>query len=200
MKKTVFGVAGGSALVVGLITANIADADSHSASAALATADGLEIGTVEFTTEDGRTDVRVVLEGAPGPDAFHGFHVHANDDDTASPGNGSGCVATSDPATSFLSADGHYNPTDETHSHHAGDMPVVYVNADGSVETQFTLDGIDAGDLDGKVVILHANPDNFANIPLGAEATQYMPGAEAEAFTAKTGNAGARVACGVIGA
>ena len=141
-----------------------------------------------------------MLDGAPGLDAFHGFHIHANDDDTATPGNGTGCVATSDPATSFLSADGHYNPTDETHSHHAGDMPVVYVNADGSVETQFTLDGIDAGDLDGKVVILHANPDNFANIPLGTEATQYTAGAEAEAATAKTGNAGPRVACGVIGA
>jgi Cu-Zn family superoxide dismutase len=200
MKKTVLGVAGGSALVIGLVTANIADADNHSASATLATADGLEIGTVEFTTEDGHTDVRVVLEGAPGVDAFHGFHIHANDDDSETPGNGGGCVATSDPATSFLSADGHYNPTDETHSHHAGDMPVVYVNADGSVETQFTLDGIDAGELDGRVVILHANPDNFANIPLGAEATQYTAGAEAEAATAKTGNAGPRLACGVISA
>ena len=200
MKKTVLGVAGGSALIVGLVAANIAGADNHSASATLATADGLEIGTVEFTTEDGHTDVRVVLEGAPGVDAFHGFHVHANDDDSATPGNGAGCVATSEPATSFLSADGHYNPTDETHSHHAGDMPVVYVNADGSVETQFTLDGIDAGELDGKVVILHANPDNFANIPLGTDATQYTAGEEAEAFTAKTGNAGARVACGIISA
>ena len=200
MKKIVLGVAGGSALVVGLVTANIADADNHSASATLATAEGLEIGTVEFTTEDGHTEVRVVLEGAPGVDAFHGFHIHANDDDSETPGNGTGCVATSDPATSFLSADGHYNPTSETHSHHAGDMPVVYVNADGSVETRFTLDGIDAADLNGKVVILHANPDNFANIPLGAEATQYTAGPEAEAATAKTGNAGPRVACGIISA
>ncbi|MDQ3544168.1 MAG: superoxide dismutase family protein [Actinomycetota bacterium] len=198
MNKTVLGIAGGSALVVGLITATIADADNHSASATLATAEGLEIGTVEFTTEDGHTEVRVTLEGAPGVDAFHGFHIHANDDDTATPGNGDGCIATDDPATSFLSADGHYNPTDETHSHHVGDMPVVYVNADGSVETRFRLDGIVPGELDGKVVILHANPDNFANIPLGTEATQYTAGAEAEAATAKTGNAGPRVACGVI--
>jgi len=198
MNKTVLGIAGGSALVVGLITATIADADNHSASAPLATAEGLEIGTVEFTTEDGHTEVRVTLEGAPGLDAFHGFHIHANDDDTATPGNGDGCIATDDPATSFLSADGHYNPTDETHSHHVGDMPVVYVNADGSVETRFRLDGIVPGELDGKVVILHANPDNYANIPLGTEATQYTAGAEAEAATAKTGNAGPRVACGVI--
>ncbi len=198
MNRTLLGIAAGSALIVGLITANIADADNHSARATLATAEGLEIGTVEFTTGDGHTEVVVSLEGAPGLDAFHGFHIHANDDDTATPGNGSGCIATSDPATSFLSADGHYNPTGATHSHHVGDMPVVYVNADGSVETQFRLDGIDPGELNGKVVILHANPDNFANIPLGTGATQYTAGAEAEAATAKTGNAGDRLACGVI--
>ena len=198
MNKTVLGIAGGSALAAGLITTNIAGADNHSASAALATADGAEIGTVEFTTDEGRTEVRVTLHDTPGVDAFHGFHIHANDDDTETPGNGSGCIATDDPATSFLSADGHYNPTNETHSHHAGDMPVVYVNGDGSVETQFTLDGVDAGELDGKVVILHANPDNFANIPLGTEPAQYTAGPEAEAATARTGNAGPRLACGVI--
>jgi len=198
MNKTLLSVAAASTVVVGVITANIADADNHSARATLATADGLEIGTVEFTTEDGHTEVRVSLQGAPGLDAFHGFHIHANDDDTATPGNGSGCIATTDPATSFLSADGHYNPSEETHSHHVGDMPVVYVNADGSVETLFRLDRINPGELNDKVVILHANPDNFANIPLGTDATQYTAGAEAEAATARTGNAGDRVACGVI--
>jgi len=198
MNKTLLGIAAGSTLVVGVTTAKIADADNHSSKATLATAEGQEIGTVEFTTEDGHTEVRVSLQGAPGLDAFHGFHIHANNDDSATPGNGSGCIATTDPATSFLSADGHYNPTDQTHSHHVGDMPVVYVNTDGSVETLSRLDAIDPDELDGKVVILHANPDNYANIPLGTGATQYTAGADAEAATAKTGNAGDRIACGVI--
>ena len=103
------------------------------------------------------------LTGAPGLDAFHGFHIHAND----VLANGEGCVAdpAAAPSTWFVSADGHYNPTLLTHSHHVGDMPVLYVNADGSVETRFHIDRIAPRDLNGKVVILHAGADNFANIP-----------------------------------
>jgi hypothetical protein len=104
-----------------------------------------------------------------------------------------------DPANPFVAVDGHYNPTGLTHSHHVGDMPVLYVNADGSVETRFHIDRIAPRDLNDKVVILHAGADNFANIPTGDSLTQYTPNsADATTATAKTGNAGDRVACGVI--
>jgi len=79
-------------------------------------------------------------------------------------------------------------------------MPVVFVNGDGSVETRFRIDRIDAGVLTGKAVVLHAGADNFANVPLGTAAAQYTANsAEATAATARTGNAGDRIACGVIG-
>ena len=78
-------------------------------------------------------------------------------------------------------------------------MPVVYVNADGSVETSFRIDKINPDELNGKVVILHAGADNYANIPLGTGPTQYTANStDATTATAKTGNAGDRVACGVI--
>ncbi len=197
MNKKLFSVACGVVLVGGLVTATNAGAQNRSASARLALADGTKVGTVEFKTEWGHTEVKVRLSGTPGVDAFHGFHIHANDVTT----NGDGCIA--DPAaassTWFVSADGHYNPAGQTHAHHVGDMPVVYVNADGSVETRFRIDKINPGDLDGRVVMLHAGADNFANIPLGAAATQYTANsADATAATAKTGNAGDRIACGVI--
>ena len=197
MNHRLIAVAAGAALVAGLVTATTADAHTRSARTTLATADGARIGSVEFRTDDGHTEVRVRLTGAPGIDAFHGFHIHANDVTT----NGDGCIA--DPAaaasTWFVSADGHYNPTGQTHSHHVGDMPVVYVNADGSVETRFRIDKINPDELNGKVVILHAGPDNYANIPLGTSPTQYTANSTAAtAATAKTGNAGDRVACGVI--
>jgi Cu/Zn superoxide dismutase len=69
----------------------------------------MHIGSVEFKTDHHHTNVRVRLVGAPGLDAFHGFHIHANYVAT----NGEGCVAdpTAAPATWFLSADGHFNPT-----------------------------------------------------------------------------------------
>ncbi|MDO8363676.1 MAG: superoxide dismutase family protein [Actinomycetota bacterium] len=197
MKHRLIAVAAGAALVAGLVSASTADARTRSARTTLATADGTRIGSVEFRTDDGHTEVRVRLTGAPGIDAFHGFHIHANDV-TA---NGDGCVAdpTAAPSTWFVSADGHYNPTGQAHSHHVGDMPVVYVNADGSVETRFRIDKINLAELNGKVVILHAGADNYANIPLGTGPTQYTANStDATSATAKTGNAGDRVACGVI--
>jgi superoxide dismutase, Cu-Zn family len=197
MKRALLGMVAASAVVGGIIATNTADAHNRSAEASLMTADGTPIGSVRFRTERHHTDVRVRLTGAPGLDAFHGFHIHANDVAT----NGDGCVAdpNASPGTWFVSADGHYNPTAQPHSHHAGDLPSVYVSGDGTVETRFHMDRITPNELNGRVVILHAGADNFANIPLGPGPAQYTANSdEATAATARTGNAGDRVACGEI--
>ena len=171
MRRKSYAIAAVVLVVGGVATASRATAGDRSTRAVLTTATGLKIGRVDFKTDDGHTEVRVRLTATPGVDAFHGFHIHANDVST----NGDGCIAdpAAAPSTWFVSADGHYNPTAQTHSHHTGDMPVVYVNADGSVETRFRIDRIAPRDLNGKVVILHAGADNYANIPLGTGATQY---------------------------
>jgi Cu-Zn family superoxide dismutase len=157
-------------------------------------ANSINIGWVSFKQADEHTEVRVHLTAAPGIEAFHGFHIHANNNAA----NGTGCVA--DPllasSTWFLSADGHFNPGGLAHAHHTGDMPSVYVNDDGSVETTFRIDRIDAGQLDGKAVVFHAGADNFNNIPAGADG--YTGSGAAVDLTARTGNAGDRLACGVI--
>lgn len=197
MNKKMIGFATAAALTAGLVTASSSTDHDRSTRATLTTADGTSIGSVDFRSDDGHTEVRVRLTGAPGLDAFHGFHIHAND----VVANGVGCIADASaaPATWFVSADGHYNPTAQTHSHHVGDMPVVYVNADGTVETRFRIDKIVPGDVVGKVVILHAGADNFGNIPLGTGSTQYAANSgAATTATARTGNAGDRIACGVI--
>ncbi len=201
MNKRLLSLACGAVIVTGLVAVTVNDvgARTRTAKATLATAAGIKVGSVEFSTDRGHTEVRVRIFGAPGVDAFHGFHVHAND--VVSPTNGEGCIA--DPAaassTWFVSADGHYNPTAQTHAHHVGDMPVVYVNADGSVDTRFRIDRIPLGDLQNKVVILHAGPDNYANIPLGTGASQYTENSpDASTATGRTGNAGDRLLCGVI--
>lgn len=191
-------VAAAATLTAAVAVASSANAHDRSTKAWLATADRTRIGTVSFTPVSHGTEVKVRLSGAPGIDAFHGFHIHAND----LAAFGEGCVADPNaaPSTWFLSADGHFNPTTKSHAHHVGDMPVVFVNSDGSVETRFRIDRIEPGVLKGKVVILHAGPDNFANIPLGDGATQYSANTTgATDATARTGNAGDRVACGVIG-
>jgi superoxide dismutase, Cu-Zn family len=104
----------------------------------------------------------------------HGFHIHEFGD----------CSAAD-----FSSAGGHYNPTGHQHAgpaearRHIGDMGNVEAAADGVAAVDYTdprlrFDG--AHGILGRGVIVHANPDDFKTQP--------------------TGNAGGRLACGVIGA
>ncbi len=168
-----------------------AGANGPEARTTLRSTTGTKVGKVTFSTDDDHTEVRVHLDSAPGVDAFHGFHIHANND----PSNGDGCIA----GGNFVSADGHWKLAGETHGHHIGDMPSVYVNVDGSVDSRLTIDRIDPADLHGKVVILHAGADNFGNVPVGGALDQYSANDQkALDATAATGNAGARIACGVI--
>ena len=185
----------------GIALTSTADAHDYRDRVVLRSADGAEVGTVKFTTTRHHTAVHVVIKkasAAVAADAFHGFHIHANSD----PANGVGCIA--DPAqpssTWFVSADGHLKQDGQTHGHHDGDMPSLYVNPDGSVSVDFTIDRVPVDQLRGKAVVLHAGADNFGNVPVGDKPDQYTAnGTDATTKTANTGNAGDRIACGVIG-
>lgn len=140
------------------------------------------VGNVYFFEARGK--ISVVATGARLAPGFHGFHVHA--------------TGVCDAASAFTSAGGHENPGAKTHGAHAGDMTPLLVNADGTTWSSFRTDRfVDAEvfDADGSAVIVHAGPDNLANIP-----TRYRTdaGAGPDAATLATGDAGARVACGVI--
>jgi Cu-Zn family superoxide dismutase len=148
------------------------------AEARLVNAAGDEIGVVRLREKGGAVRVEGQVRGLPA--GFHGFHVHAI----------GSCVG---PA--FTSAGGHLNPGGASHPAHAGDMPVLLVNADGTASASFESDRFGVGNLfdtDGSAVIVHANPDNYANIP----ADRYDP--DPDATTLATGDAGGRLACGVI--
>jgi len=139
-------------------------------------ASGTRVGTVELKQEDGVVKVEARFDTFPV--GFHGFHVHTT-------GN---CTAPL-----FTSAGGHLNPAGVSHGDHAGDMPVVLVIADGSAEETFETDRFSVDqlfDADGSAIIVHANADNYANIP----AVYGGP----NAVTLATGDAGARFACGVV--
>jgi Cu-Zn family superoxide dismutase len=196
MRKSVIGYAAVLAIVGGVAVASTAGAHSRSAKATLRDASGQEVGTVKFVDAHGDTEVRVDVrrDSAVAGDAFHGFHIHANAD-------AAGCVA--DPAqpsnTWFVSAGGHWKSGTQTHGQHVGDMPSVFVNANGSVEMRFTISRIPLGELAGKAVVVHAGADNFGNVPLGEGLDQYKENsADAVTKTQNTGNAGDRIACGVV--
>lgn len=179
-----------------------ADSGRADARAPLVTADGQRIGHVAFLDRrhDQHTVVRIQAKlpaGTKGRDAFHGLHVHANND----PANGAGCLADdAKPASTwFVSADGHLAEVGQSHPAHHGDLPSVYVSADGTARMQFITSRISPDQLDGRAVILHAGADNFGNVPLGTSPDQYARNsAAATEKTALTGNAGDRYACGVI--
>jgi superoxide dismutase, Cu-Zn family len=202
IRVTVSTILAAGALCVAAVAATTGTADANPAwaRASLRAADGSRVGTVEFRDAPAnRTEVTVWLRHSPGVEAFHGLHIHANDVST----NGDGCIA--DPAqlssTWFVSADGHWkHDPAEIHSHHAGDLSSPFVNADGTARLQFRVDKLTATEVVGRAVILHAGPDNFGNVPVGPNPDQYTPGPDALAKTQATGNAGDRIACGLIAA
>jgi superoxide dismutase, Cu-Zn family len=144
----------------------------------LRNAAGQEIGKVKFKQERNGVSVDVEVHGlAPG---FHGFHVHTI----------GSCVGPD-----FVSAGGHFNMAGHNHPVHSGDMVSLLVNPDGNGELSFTTGSFKVADLfdaDGSAVIVHAGPDNFANIPV-----RYAPNGP-DTTTLATGDSGARTTCGIV--
>lgn len=139
---------------------------------------GAVLGAVRLSERDGFIDVVADAHGLQA--GFHGFHVHAV----------GSCVGPD-----FSSAGGHLNPAGLHHPEHAGDMPVLLVNADGTARASLRTDRFGLADLldaDGSAIVVHAKADNYANIPTD----RYDP--DPDAMTLATGDSGGRVACGVV--
>jgi superoxide dismutase, Cu-Zn family len=152
--------------------------------AVLENADGDRVGVAFFRERYDEVEVSAaVWDQTPG---FHGFHVHT--------------VGLCEPPD-FTSAEGHYNPTGEDHGDHAGDFPSLLVMEDGSARLQFVTDRFSIRDLfdaDGSALIVHTDRDNFANIPNRYRSPASPPAGGPDPQTLDTGDAGERVACGVI--
>jgi superoxide dismutase, Cu-Zn family len=156
------------------------------ATATLRNAAGERIGNV-FFKQRGRDGTVVVFGRARDlPAGFHGFHVHG--------------VGRCDPP-GFTTAGGHYNPEESTHRDHAGDMPSLLINSDGEGFVGFATDRFTISELlagDSSAVIVHAAADNFANIPNRYRSPGSPPQGGPDAETLATGDAGSRLACGVV--
>jgi Cu-Zn family superoxide dismutase len=173
-RAVVLAVAGLSLLIMSAGIAAGHGTDGKAAKAVLHDTAGNRVGVVKLTASGGGVRVRVSVHGLSA--GFHGFHVHEVGDCTPP----------------FTSALGHFNPAAAGHPGHAADMPVLLVNADGTGEAQFVSDRYRLTDVLGRALIIHAGPDNYANIP-----TRYAAGGP-DATTLSTGDAGARAACGVV--
>lgn len=108
------------------------------------------------------------------PGSSHGFHIHEKGDCSAVDGS---------------SAGGHFNPAAQSHgraghgAHHAGDSDNLVADANGVARVDAHISGVSLGggaanDIAGRAIVVHAAADDYSSQPAG--------------------NAGARVACGVI--
>lgn len=152
---------------------SMATSASASAVAVLQPTEGNNVqGTVRFTQVDGAVRVTADLTGLS--EGQHGFHVHETGD----------CSAPD-----ATSAGGHFAPEGSPHGapdapanqRHTGDLGNIEAGADGSatyerVDSLLAFEGQNS--IIGKAVIVHATADDLSSQP--------------------SGNAGARVACGVI--
>lgn len=128
-------------------------------------------GTVTFEKVEDSVTVSAEVEGLE--EGQHGFHVHQYGDCSASDGT---------------SAGGHYNPTNNDHgaptdeNRHMGDMGNIEATGQETATRDYMdpvlkLNGPDG--IIGHAVIIHGGQDDFQSQP--------------------SGDAGPRLACGVIG-
>ena len=166
--------------------------------AQLKLADGTTVATADIEFVGGYATV-TVQSTAPGvlTPGFHGLHIHSVGKCEAN-----SVAPTGGAPGDFNSAGGHFQVAGHTAHPTSGDLTSLQVRTDGTAKLVTTTDAFTAEDLLGgakTAIIIHEKPDNFANIP--PERYQQVNGnPPPDEITMATGDAGKRVACGVIGA
>ena len=128
-------------------------------------------GTATFVEADGGVEVTISVEGLSAGD--HGWHVHEKGDCSAPDAKSAG---------DHFNPEGHKHGAPEAAERHAGDFGNLTAGKDGKATKTFTMKGVTVAEgptsLVGRALIVHEKKDDLKTQP--------------------SGNAGARVACGVI--
>ena len=121
-------------------------------------------GNVQFFQENGCVLIVARVSGLPGVSetGFFGFHIH----------QGESCTGTD-----FSGTGSHFNPAEQAHPEHAGDLPPL-LRYNGNAYLSVRMDRFSVKDIIGRTIVIHSDPDDFHTQPAG--------------------NAGKKIACGVI--
>ena len=164
------------ALAACLAAAPLVHAKGPSLTVAIHASDGHDVGTATFTQTKKGLHIHIAAKNLPVGD--HAVHIHQ--------------FAKCD-APDFKSAGGHFNPDGKKHGmnnpmgHHNGDLPAnLTIGEDHTGEANFTVNylSLDAASPNsilangGTSIMIHDHADDMMTDP--------------------TGNAGNRIACGII--
>ena len=121
-------------------------------------------GCIQFHQENGCVLIIARLFGLPkeSETGFFGFHIH----------QGESCSGAD-----FSGTGSHYNPMDQMHPVHAGDLPPLLA-CRGIAYLSVKTDRFSVDEIIGRTVVIHSDPDDFHSQPAG--------------------NSGKKIACGVI--
>lgn len=138
---------------------------------------GQAAGTVIITKSAHGAVFTPTLQGLPS--GQHGFHVHQIG--ACGPKQMDGKLVLGG------AAGGHYDPANSgkhglpwTHVNHRGDLPALYVDANGLARSPVLAPRLTLAELRGKSLMVHLHGDNYSDMPK------------------PLGGGGPRIACGVI--
>jgi Cu-Zn family superoxide dismutase len=172
------------------------EASGETLSAELKLPDGTTVATADiaFSGDYATVTVQSTAAGELAP-GFHGLHIHSVGRCEAN-----SVAPTGGAPANFNSAGGHFQVPGHSGHPASGDLSSLQVREDGSATLVTTTNAFTAEELldgAGTAIIIHEKADNFANIP--PERYQQINGdPPPDQTTLMTGDAGARVACGVI--